>query len=121
MTWLRNKISFQWRRRLYTILEKIKVPHVLTHYGPHMKNSIGKSVTVLKLLNRAIDCRQAEPCSSIRLDFIPKRVKMSIPRNGQKNLRITSTEKKNVVTPLKVDRFRRNFYWRYFTSWTTSM
>ena len=68
-----------------TILEKIKVPHVLTHYGPYMKNSIGKSVTVLKLLNRAIDCRQAEPCSSIRLDFIPKRVKMSIPRNGQKN------------------------------------
>ena len=29
--------------------------------------------------------------------------------------------KNAVVTPLKVDRFGRNFNWRYFTSSTTSM
>ena len=28
-------------------------------------------------------------------------------------------KKKNVVTPLKVDRFGQNFYWRYVTLWTT--
>ena len=40
-----------------------------------VKKTLGKPVTVRKLFKNAIKCRQAEHCSSIRLDFRAKRVK----------------------------------------------
>ena len=46
-----------------------------------MQNLKGKSVTILKLLIRAIYCRQAETHSSIRLDSTSKRVRTLILRN----------------------------------------
>ena len=45
-----------------------------------MQNFKGKSVTILKLLIRAIYCRQAETHSSIRLDSTSKRVRTVILR-----------------------------------------
>ena len=49
-----------------------------------MQNLKGKSVTILKLLIRAIFCRQAEIHSSIRLDSTSKRVRTLIFRNFKK-------------------------------------
>ena len=49
-----------------------------------MQNLKGKSVTILKLLIRAIYCRQAETHSSIHLDFTLKRVRTVILRNCKK-------------------------------------
>ena len=49
-----------------------------------MKNLKGKSVTILKLLIRAIYCCQAETHSSICLDSTSKRVRMVILRNFKK-------------------------------------
>ena len=49
-----------------------------------MQNLKGKSVTILKLLIRAIYCRQAETHSSIRLDSTSKRVRTLILRNCKK-------------------------------------
>ena len=48
-----------------------------------MQNFKGKSVTILKLLIRAIYCGQAETHSSIRLDSTSKRVEMLILRNWE--------------------------------------
>ena len=50
-----------------------------------LQNLIRKSVTNLKLLNRAIYCRQAETCRSIRLDSTSKRVGVLNLRNCGKN------------------------------------
>ena len=41
-----------------------------------MKENIEKMVTLGKLFKNAVQCRQAERCSSIRLDFRAKRVKV---------------------------------------------
>ena len=49
-----------------------------------MQNLKGKSVTILKLLIRAIYCRQAETHSSICLDSTSKRVRTLILRNCKK-------------------------------------
>ena len=49
-----------------------------------MQNLKGKSVTILKLLIRAIYCRQAETHSSIHLDSTSKRVRTFILRNCKK-------------------------------------
>ena len=49
-----------------------------------MQNLKGKLVTILKILIRAIHCRQAETPSFIRLDSISKRVRMLIVRNCKK-------------------------------------
>ena len=57
---------------------------VLLQCSFDMQNFKGKSVTILKLLIRAIYCRQAETHSSIRLDSALKRVKMLILRNCKK-------------------------------------
>ena len=51
-----------------------------------MQNLKGKLVTILKLLIRAINCRQAETPSFIRLDSTSKRVRMLILRNCKKNV-----------------------------------
>ena len=48
------------------------------------QNFIGKLVTILKLMIRAINCRQAETPSFIRLDSISKIVRMLILRNCKK-------------------------------------
>ena len=50
-----------------------------------MQNLKGKSVTILKLLIRAIYCRQAETHSSIRFDSTSKGVGMLIFRNWNKS------------------------------------
>ena len=49
-----------------------------------MQNLKGKSVTILKLLIRAIYCRQAETHSSIRLDSTSKKLEMLILRKCEK-------------------------------------
>ena len=49
-----------------------------------MQNLKVKSVTILKLLIRAIYCRQAETHSSIRLDSTSKKVEMLILRKCEK-------------------------------------
>ena len=49
-----------------------------------MQNLKGKSVTILKLLIRAIYCRQAETHSSIRLDSTSKKVEMLILKKCEK-------------------------------------
>ena len=51
-----------------------------------MQNLKGKLVTILKILIRAIHCRQAETYSSIRLDSTLKRVETLILRYCEKIL-----------------------------------
>ena len=49
-------------------LKRIQMHDILLQCGFYMQNLKGKLVTILKLLIRAIYCRQAETHSSIRLD-----------------------------------------------------
>ena len=55
---------------------------LLCHFD--MQNLKGKSITILKLLIRAIYCRQAETHSSICLDSTSKRVRTLILKNCKK-------------------------------------
>ena len=65
---------------------RIWMHNVLLQCRFDMKNLEVKSVTILKLLIRAIFCLQAEIHSSNRLDSTSKRVRMLILRNWKKKL-----------------------------------
>ena len=65
-------------------LNRIWTHDVLLHCHFDRQNFIGKLVTILKLLIRAINCRQAETPSFIRLDSISKRVRILIVRDCKK-------------------------------------
>ena len=62
-----------------------------------MQNLNGKSVTILKLLIRAIICCQAEIHRSIRLDSTSKRLSMLILRNCKKLCRGTSFQSSPIL------------------------
>ena len=57
---------------------------ILQWCGFNVQNLKGKLVTILKLLIRAIHCRQAETHSFICLDSASKRLRMLIFRNCKK-------------------------------------
>ena len=65
-------------------LNRLWMHDVLLYCRFHMQDLNGKSVTILKLLIRAIYCRQAETHSSIHLDSTSKRVRTFILRNCKK-------------------------------------
>ena len=67
-----------------TILFKTRVRHVLSYFIQMVMKTIGKPVTVWKLFKNAVKCRQAECCSSIRLDFRAKWVKVFTLNNADK-------------------------------------
>ena len=67
-----------------TILFKTRVRHVLSHCIKMVKKTMGKPVSLGKLFKNAVKCRQAERCSSIRLDFRAKRVKVFTLNNADK-------------------------------------
>ena len=76
-----EKVDFKkWTQNL----NRLWVQNILLQCCFDMQNFIGKSVTILKLLIRAIYCRQAETHSSIRLDSTSKRVRTFILRNCKK-------------------------------------
>ena len=70
----------KWKRNLNGILMR----DGLLQCRFDMQNLKGKLVTILKLLIKAIHCRQAETPSFIRLDSTSKRLRMLILINCKK-------------------------------------